>query len=108
MLLCSDGSLYTGVTTDVERRVTQHNKGKGSKYVRSRTPADLVWYYRTEGRSSALRIEAKIKRLRAESKKKIAEGRLQLEDCIGDWARGGQDNSGIAVATFAISKKSDA
>ena len=41
---CSDGTLYTGWTTDVERRVRTHNSGKGAKYTRSRLPVTLVYY----------------------------------------------------------------
>ena len=42
ILECSDGSLYTGYTTDLERRVTEHDAGEGAKYTRGRTPVELV------------------------------------------------------------------
>jgi putative endonuclease len=75
MLLCSDGSLYTGITTDVDRRVKEHNSGKGSKYVRSRRPAELVWREDAESRSGALRREAEIKSLSRTEKEALVEGR---------------------------------
>ena len=74
MLLCSDGSLYTGITTDVDRRVREHNSGKGSKYVRSRRPAELVWREDAKSRSEALRREAAIKALSKADKERLVEG----------------------------------
>jgi len=51
LLRCADGTLYTGYTTDVERRLATHNAGKGAKYTRSRRPASLLasWEYPTKG-----------------------------------------------------------
>ena len=74
MLRCSDGSLYTGITTDVDRRVKEHNSGKGSKYVRSRRPAELVWREDAKSRSEALRREAAIKALSKADKERLVEG----------------------------------
>ena len=53
MVKCSDGTLYTGWTTDLEHRVKAHNDGEGAKYTRSRRPVELVYYeeYATKGRS---------------------------------------------------------
>ena len=59
---CGDGSLYTGVTTDPAARMTQHNAGRGSAYVRSRRSAALAYVERCRGHSAALRREAEIKR----------------------------------------------
>ncbi len=70
ILRLSDGSLYTGITKDVERRIEQHEEGKGSKYVRSRLPCNLVYIEEMENRSEALRREAEIKKW---SKKKKEE-----------------------------------
>ena len=58
---CSDGSLYTGVTTDIERRMKQHNSGKAASYTRVRTPVRLVYNESHPDRSSALKREAEIK-----------------------------------------------
>ena len=63
ILRCSDGSYYTGITNNLTKRVATHNRGKGSKYVRSRLPAVVVWSYDAASRSIALRIEAEIKTL---------------------------------------------
>ena len=63
MLRCRDGSLYTGSTTDVERRCALHNAGKGAKYTRSRLPVELVYREEASDWSAALRREAAIKHL---------------------------------------------
>lgn len=60
---CRDGSLYTGVSTDVEARVATHNAGAGARYTRARRPVRLVWFERKRNRSYALRREAAIKAL---------------------------------------------
>ena len=58
---CADGSLYTGHTTDVERRVAEHNAGTGAKYTRGRTPVELVYKESFAGRSAAMSREHEIK-----------------------------------------------
>ncbi len=63
ILLCGDGTLYTGSTDNVERRATVHNEGKGAKYTRSRLPVRVVYREECADRSTALRREAAIKRL---------------------------------------------
>jgi putative endonuclease len=60
---CRDGSLYTGVTNDLERRVGQHNAGKGAKYTRARRPVVLVWSQPVTDKSAALKEEWRIKQL---------------------------------------------
>jgi len=67
---CSDGSLYTGITTDLPRRIHQHNgelKG-GAKYTRSRRPVTLVAQWKHEDRSAASKAEAAFKKLRRAQK----------------------------------------
>jgi putative endonuclease len=61
LLRCGDGSLYTGITNNLEARLAAHNTGKGARYTRSRRPVTLVWCERRRGRASALRREAEIK-----------------------------------------------
>ncbi|MBR3785291.1 MAG: GIY-YIG nuclease family protein [Firmicutes bacterium] len=68
MVRCADGTLYTGWTTDVERRVTCHNAGKGAKYTRPRLPVELVYYETFETKEEAMRREAAIKKLSKERK----------------------------------------
>lgn len=63
MLRCSDGSLYTGCTNDMFRRLEAHRRGKGAKYTRSRLPVELVYQETAENRSAALRREFAIKHL---------------------------------------------
>jgi len=73
ILRCSDGSLYTGITTDVEKRVAVHNSGKGAKYTRGRRPVELVYQEDCDDHSHALRRELKIKAMRKEEKYKLID-----------------------------------
>ena len=74
ILECADGTLYTGVTNDLDNRITAHNAGKGAKYTRSRLPVKLIYRETTTDRSSALRRELSIKNLsRADKLGLIAE-----------------------------------
>ncbi|HUO62513.1 MAG TPA: GIY-YIG nuclease family protein [Terriglobales bacterium] len=73
LLECADGTLYTGISNDLSRRLGQHARGVASKYTRARLPVRLRWTERQRDRSSALRREAQIKGLpRA---RKLALGR---------------------------------
>jgi len=60
LLACADGTLYTGITTALERRLAVHNAGAGSKYTRSRRPVRLVWVEECRDRSAASRREAAV------------------------------------------------
>lgn len=71
IILCSDDSLYTGITTDVERRFAQHLGGTGAKYFRGRSPLRLVYLEDGHDRSSASRREVQIKGLRTEDKRRL-------------------------------------
>ena len=74
MLEYADGSLYNGWTKKIGKRIAQHNAGKGSKYVRSRLPARLVYAESVATKSEAMRRECTLKRLsRAEKIALIAE-----------------------------------
>ncbi|WP_433628901.1 GIY-YIG nuclease family protein [Halomicrococcus sp. NG-SE-24] len=70
---CSDGSFYTGYTTDVERRVAEHDAGEGAKYTRGRTPVELVHAERFETRSAAMSREYEIKQLCRREKERLVE-----------------------------------
>jgi len=63
LLRCGDGTLYTGATNDLARRLARHASGRGARYTRSRLPVALVHAERAAGRGAALRREAAIKRL---------------------------------------------
>lgn len=65
---CADGSLYTGIAKDIDARIAQHNRGKGAKYTRSRTPVALVYRENGISHSEALRRELEIKKLRKKDK----------------------------------------
>ena len=68
---CSDGTLYTGWTTSLEKRVKAHNSGKGAKYTRSRGPVQLVYFESFETKQEALHRECEIKQMTREEKKKL-------------------------------------
>ncbi len=61
IIRCADGSLYTGYTTDVARRIAAHNSGKGAKYTKTRRPVALMRFWRFTEKGQALRAEAAIK-----------------------------------------------
>ncbi len=73
MILCSDDSLYTGITTDMQRRFVQHESGQGAKYFRGRKPLRVVFLESNHSRSSASCREAELKRLSAREKRKLIE-----------------------------------
>ncbi len=75
MLRCRDGSLYTGITTDVERRLAEHRRGRppGSKYLKGRAPLTLVLQKKVGDRRMAMKAENQVKRLsRAQKEETIA------------------------------------
>ena len=68
---CSDNTLYTGVATDIEARLAEHNAGRGAKYTRARLPVALVHSEEAKDKSTALRREHEIKRMRAADKRSL-------------------------------------
>lgn len=73
ILRCGDGSLYTGITTDVQKRLEAHQSGKGAKYTRGRGPLKLVYREECADHSAALRREWEIKQLPREEKEKLIQ-----------------------------------
>jgi len=73
VLRCADDTLYTGYTTDVERRVAEHDAGEGAKYTRGRTPVDLVHVESFESRSAALSREHEVKSLSRARKERLVD-----------------------------------
>ena len=73
ILRCGDGSLYTGIARDVDRRAAVHNSGKGAKYTRGRGPLELVYREDCGDHSTALKRELEIKAMKREEKMKLIE-----------------------------------
>ncbi|QCC46474.1 GIY-YIG nuclease family protein [Halobellus limi] len=71
VLACADGSLYTGYTTDVERRVAEHDAGEGAKYTRGRTPVELVHVESFDSKSAAMSREYEIKQFSRAEKERL-------------------------------------
>lgn len=68
VLECSDGSLYTGYTTDLDKRIATHNAGKGAKYTRARLPVNLLYWETFDSKEAAMSAEALFKRRTRQSK----------------------------------------
>lgn len=71
---CSDGTFYTGWTTDPERRTKVHNSGKGAKYTRARRPVELIYYEEFDDKIEAQRREWAIKQLTRAEKEALIDG----------------------------------
>ena len=80
MLRCSDGSLYTGWTNDIEHRVKMHSEGKGGKYTRAHLPVELVYTECYETPTEARSREVKIKRLSRAEKLRLIERKEKGEN----------------------------
>ena len=74
ILRCGDGTLYTGITTDVEKRLAAHRSGKGAKYTRGRGPLELVYREQLPDHSAALKREHEVKTLPRQEKEKLFAG----------------------------------
>ena len=71
ILRCGDGTLYTGVTDDVQRRLAAHRAGRGAKYTRGRGPLELVYTQEQPDKPAALRRELQIKKLSRPQKERL-------------------------------------
>jgi len=82
LIRCKHGRLYTGITTDVERRFEEHKSSnkKGSKYLRGKAPLKLVMKKKIGNKSLALKIEAKVKKLSKVEKELLVDGRIKIKD----------------------------
>jgi putative endonuclease len=76
ILRCKDGSLYTGWTTDVDRRLEEHQQGKAAKYTRGLRPVGLAYRKKLASRSAAMRAEERIKRKTRDWKLALIAGRM--------------------------------
>jgi len=75
LLRCADGTLYTGWTFDVARRVRDHQQGRGARYTRSRRPVELIYHERLPSRRAAMRREVEIKRMSRKRKLRLANSK---------------------------------
>lgn len=73
ILKCNDDTLYTGWTNNLEKRIKDHNDGKGAKYTKTRRPVELVYYEKFETKEEAMKREYAIKQLTREEKKTLIE-----------------------------------
>jgi len=71
VIQCSDKTLYTGITTDISRRIKEHNSKKGAFYTKNKTPVELVYQESMPGQSAARKREAQIKRLTRKEKMQL-------------------------------------
>lgn len=77
ILKCADGTLYTGWTTDIHKRLLTHNEGKGAKYTRARLPVELVYWEESSTRSEAQMRENNIKKLKRSEKERLIKTGFQ-------------------------------
>lgn len=82
MLRCRDGSLYTGITNNLEKRLEAHRSGKGAKYTRGRGPLELVYTEKCEDKSAALKREVEVKKLSRDEKIQLIGANKNPEDQI--------------------------
>lgn len=73
---CSDGSLYTGWTNSLKKRIAAHNEGKGAKYTKSRRPVELVYYEEFDTKEEAMRREWEIKHMTRKQKRDMIDESL--------------------------------
>ena len=84
MVRCREGSLYTGISTDVNRRFAQHQRqeGIGSKYLKGRGPLTLVFHKKLGGKSLALKVESRVKRLSKTRKERLIGNTRYIEQIL--------------------------
>ena len=85
ILRCRDGTLYTGIAIDVDRRIREHESGiRGARYLRGRGPLQLEFSARLGDRATAQQYEYRVKRLQRERKEALIAGQLALADVVSD------------------------
>lgn len=82
ILSCRDGSLYTGWTNNLEKRICAHNSGKGAKYTKSRRPVTLAYYEEFETRQMAMKREYEIKHMSREKKLNLINSKRKAETAM--------------------------
>ncbi len=85
LLRCADGSLYTGIAVDVEKRIAEHEKGsRGAKYLRGKGPLRLVFEQHIGNRSIASRVEYRVKQLDRSQKEALIDGQATLREVLSN------------------------
>lgn len=85
MLRCNDGSIYSGITVNIDKRMSNHQMGKGSKYVRSRLPVSLaVWWKFATSRRDIQKLEQRVKRLTKKRKMELIDKPLLISNYCED------------------------
>jgi putative endonuclease len=84
LIRCGDGSLYTGITTDIDNRLDKHKNNRGAKYLRGRGPIELAWSSYIGERGLALKLEYRIKKLNKNEKLALIDGTIQLRELMPD------------------------
>lgn len=82
LIRCGDGTIYTGTSNDVSRRLAEHQSGKGARYLRGRGPLLLARKIRVGAKSDAFKMEWRVKRLPRSKKEKLIAGKIRLKDLI--------------------------
>jgi len=82
LVRCGDGALYTGIATDVDRRLAEHQEGKGAKSLRGKRPLQLVLAREIGDRALAMRVEHRIKKLPKARKERLVEERGAIEQLV--------------------------
>ena len=79
ILECKDGTYYTGWTNHLEKRLKEHNEGKGAKYTKARTPVKLLYYEEFDSKEEAMKREYAIKQMKRKEKEKLINGEVAHE-----------------------------
>lgn len=84
ILECGDGTYYTGIARDLEKRIGEHRSGKGAKYLRGRGPLEIVFSKKVESHGSALKYEIKIKKLPRPKKTTLISDPSQISKLLNE------------------------
>jgi len=82
LVRCGDGTIYTGISNNVQKRLAAHAGGRGARYLRGRAPLVLARKLRVGSLGDALKVERKVKRMSPARKEKLIAGKIRLKDLI--------------------------
>jgi len=85
IIRCANNTLYTGITTDIHRRLQEHQgkDGKGAKYLKGKGPLTMVWQTPVKNRSMATKLEYQIKQLTRHNKEHLIQGNTEIQQSVG-------------------------